>query len=177
MNTCICTPSNKECNNDPPTYSLSNAALSICFETPDSKLSIANVKSLVLEQGLYKVFAVNNYEYNSITFPSSMTTNKEFVTTRLTSVFFFDDSLPVTISGVAILGFADNGRRKLVQMRSGINSSYRSLQAEEESEGAFEIEVNVSSDDSVGPNDGDSMTNPVGSFLGLILFSFLLECI
>lgn len=71
-----------------------------------------------LTQGTLAFAAITDSNpLDSFTSKSNMGTKREVVSTRLISAFFLDATAPVTISGTAIMDFADVGR-KLVKFTS-----------------------------------------------------------
>ena len=136
---CECNPNTKQCD-ETITQKTQNSALNICVITGSPDVVIGDIKSMLLSQGAIQMNAIDNYETNSITSKSGGGTQREVVITRLVSVFFTEPS-PVTVSGTALLAFAQSNR-KLVHVNQGIRQA-QTVEAEDQLLGSFSLQVQV----------------------------------
>jgi hypothetical protein len=143
VDACECDAGTRVCDAT-PTAKTQNSPVNVCITTTSTDVVIDSVKSLSLNQATSGITlnAITDGTANSITSTSAMGTKSEVVSTRLVSAFFSDPTT-VTVSGVAVMKFANVGR-KLVSLRGG----KRSLQ-EEGGESSFNVDVVLSA----GQND------------------------
>lgn len=176
VNACLCNiaDSTRPCLENPPATA-QNSAVNICVYTDSTDVVINQIKTMTLSQAGISFAAVTDGAGTSISSISGMGTQREYVITRLVSVFYSDtDTNPsVDVNGEAVLGFS-NTQRKLVNLR-GADNDHRVAQADETTtgEGTFELSMDLAPVDEEAES-GAGLIEKTSTVVGGIVIGLML---